>query len=319
MSSCPFVENHWRGDRSPSFSSRIDDSGPSPYFCFSCHERGTLEYVAVHSGNQDLVPEWQPKKERKDEPWLRIPSTNVGVFGSMFEKKIVFFDEELIKPFVGRVSKYVLDRGITLDTARTWELGVDRVNRRAIFVLRDMEGKVAVVIGRDVSGRSKIRYSNYLWDKRDNEMVPFPDHSRDDDFEGPTKSFFLYGERLAWLHCKGEVERRSSDLVLVEGAVDVLKVWQLGWNVVALLGSHLSNNQIDKVVGLLPKNGRVIMMMDGDKAGRTCAKEAGSLLVERVPVMVATLSDGMDPGAAPQDEINDAIESAKVFSLTMFK
>jgi hypothetical protein len=275
--------------------------------------------MAIRSGHQDLVPDWKPKRGDRDENWMTIPRTNVSVYGSMFKKKAVFFEDDLIVPFVGRVSKYVLDRGVSIDTARAWELGVDRPNGRALFILRDVEGRIGVVIGRDTTGRSRVKYSNYVLDKRNNVLVPFPDHSREEDFEGPTKSCFLYGEHLASRFARGEVERRANDLVIVEGAIDVLKTWQLGWNVVAILGSHFSNDQIEKVASILPKDGRVILMMDGDEAGRACAQEAGKTLIDRVPVLVAMLPDDADPGAAQSDEINSAIENAKVFSLTLFK
>jgi len=62
-----------------------------------------------------------------------------------------------------------------------------------------------------------------------------------------------------------------SELILVEGFFDVFKLHQNGYpNVVALMGSTISNHQ----ARLLINNGKkVIVMLDGDEAGRKGTKE----------------------------------------------
>lgn len=321
MASCPFTENHWRGDRRASFSAHLDPDDRSPYFCFGCHEKGTLESLAIGSGNDDLVPEYKARRPQKDATWMKVPSNNVALFGHLYRKKEtpVFFGDHLVEPFLGVLPGYLIERGIKVDTARQWEIGKDKDNRRATFTMRDVEGRLTAVIGRDLTGRSKVKYSNYVWDKKLDRLVPFIDHKREDDFVGPTKRFFLYGENIAWKVMKGEESRRSNDLIVVEGAMDALKVWQYGWNAVALLGSYPSDEQIEKIVGLTPRNGRVIMMMDNDRAGNQCASELGGALIERIPTFVAFLDDDQDPGDANLDELERAVANAQTFSLTAFR
>ena len=318
MSSCPHPENHPRGDRRPSFSARISDSDKSPYVCYGCHEKGTLEWLAIHTGNADLVPDWKPRNVDKNLPWIPVPSTNAGAFSHLVKKKRpVLFKDDYLEPFIGRLSSYMIKRGITLDTARLWELGVDRPNSRATFTVRDYQGRLAVVIGRDVSNRSKVKYSNYVLDMKNKMMVPFIDHSREKDFKSPTKKFFVYGEHIMWKVLTGELERDSEPhLLVVEGAIDVLKLWQLGYNAVAVLGSAPSDFQMEKIVSLLPREGRLVIMADGDKAGKKLTSQIGRALHERVPTFVASLPEGSDPGDADDDTIELAFVKARLFSLT---
>ncbi len=317
VSQCPFAENHWRGDRSPSFSAKIEDSGSSPYFCFSCHEKGTLEGLAIRFGHKDLVPDWKPRKVRETD-WMVIPKTNAGMFNHLYRQNRgpVIFEEHLIKPFVGRVAGYMLRRGVTIDTAREWELGIDKQNNRSIFVLRSVDGLIAMVMGRDMSGRSKVKYTNYVLDKRDDILRPFIDHKREEDFQGPTKIYFLYGEFQAWKAAQGKMERRSGDLIVVEGQTDTLSMWQNGWNVVGIMGSYPSDEQIEKLVTLVPKGGRLISLMDGDKAGRKCANVLGEAISERLPFFIGDIGDGLDPDNASEKQVELAIENSQLFSLT---
>jgi len=317
MATCPFIENHYRGDRRPSFGAKLDDAGKSPYFCFGCHEKGTLEWLAINNGLENLVPDWKPKKI-KNNKWMNLPSTNKGLFGYLYdnEKKPVFFNELYLEPFQGVLSGSLARRGITIETAKEWELGLDKENNRAIFVLRDVEGRVGLVKGRTTVG-SKIKYIAYVLDKTNHKLVPRIDYKREKDFKRPTKSLFLYGEYQARKALDGEIKRRSLDLILVEGEVDVLKMWQWGWNVVGLIGSYPSDEQCEKIIKLIPKDGRLIVMMDNDKAGKLCVKELYERLKDRVPFLNVELPEGKDPAAMKSDEeVEQVIAEAKLFFLT---
>jgi hypothetical protein len=317
MCSCPHPENHARGDRRPSFSASVDTGQASPYICYGCHATGTLEGLAIQNGHPDLVPDWKPKK-LGERPWLYVPSTNAGKFRHLYrkKKKPPLFRDVHLEPFKGVLSGYLKARGITLDTAREWELGLDRRNRRAIFPVRNMEGTLALLVGRDVTGRSRVKYSNYVFDKTYQAMVPFIDHQRESEFVSPAKSHFLYGEHKAWDVAHSSSDRRSTDLIVVEGAIDVLMVWQWGWNVVGVLGSYPSEVQIEKLVSLTPRGQRLVVMADGDEPGRKLTTAIGERIGSRVPVFDAQLDEGMDPGGATEQEIDEALSGACMIHLT---
>ena len=317
--SCPFPEGHARGDRRPSFSAKIVDGDRSPYFCHGCHAHGTLEWLAYSSGFSDLIDD-NRISEVKAKKWLHVPSSNAGIFSDVCVegKKPVLFRDVYLERFVGSLSGYLSRRGINLETARVWELGVDKEFGRATFTVRDYKKSLALVIGRDVTGKSKVKYSNYVLDRKNGRMVPFIDHSREGDFKSPTKSFFLYGEHLAWeIAHPGErsVSMRGGvpHLIIVEGAIDVLKLWQFGWNAVAVLGSYPSDMQVEKIANMVPRDGRVVVMADGDEAGRKLAVYLGEKLSNRVAVFCAVLPDGVDPGDADGELIDDSFASARMF------
>ena len=315
MSSCPFPEGHKRGDRRPSFSANIDTGEGSPYICFGCHATGTLEGLAVKNGHTDLVPDWKPKRVG-DRPWMSVPSTNAGQFRHLYtrKKKPVLFKDDYLKPFVGVLSGYLKTRGITLDTAREWELGVDKLHARATFTVRDHEGRLALVVGRDVTDTAWVKYSNYVLDRLHKRMQPFIDHRREHDFITPTKSYFLYGEHKAWKVMEGESNRRSKDLIVVEGAMDMLRLWQCGWNAVAILGSYASEVQVEKLITLVPKGGRLIIMADGDEAGRKMTNKIVEMIGDRLPVYDAQLDVDIDPGMLVESEIDEAMKDARLAS-----
>lgn len=307
-SKCPFPDNHRRGDKRPSFSARIDANNWSPFFCHGCGARGTLEQIAISNNMPHLVPGWKPHGENR-KPWLDAPR-------KPRRNDTVFFDDKYLAPFVGMVSGYMLNRGISLETARTWELGIDKENIRATFAVRDYRGRLGVLIGRDIRKvKSKIKYSNYLLDKRDDRFVPWRNYSREgfreDDYVSPTKSHFLYGEHFAVQYGQ---ENPNSDLVLVEGSVDTLKVWQCGHNVVGALGCHVSDEQVSKIMMLTPRQGRLLVMFDGDDAGRRGSNELKKAIRKLLVVRSIELKDGCDPGGMSNDEIDKAIGSMSKIS-----
>lgn len=318
MASCPFGDNHKRGDRRPSFSAAINPDDASPYICFGCHATGTLEGLACHTGNKDLVPD-DSFRDVKPKPWLFLKANNVAKFGHLYDekKKPVLFKDVYLDLFIRMLPGYLKKRGLKLETAKAWEICFDRENRRAIFVMRDIGGRLAAVVGRDVTGNAWVKYSNYVLDRKNKRMVPGIDHDREEDFISPTKSLFLYGEHMAWKVCQGEdLSRKNMDLIVVEGALDALMLWQRGFNVVAILGSYPSDAQVEKLVMMTPRDARLVIMADGDDAGRKMTENLGGKTGSRVPTLDAVLPDGVDPGEATDEQIDDALRQATMFGLT---
>ena len=311
--SCPFGERHKRGDRRPSFGVRVNSEDSSPYNCFSCGERGALEGLAIKWGHTDLVPDYTPKKvKRKD--WYYKGSKRRFLNS---DEKPVFFKNERLYPFLGTLSGYLKNRGVTKDTARRWELGIDRRFDRATFTVRDYKMRLAVIIGRDITGNGKrAKYSNYIFDMKEEVMLPFKPMGREDaDFVGPTKKFFLYGEHIFW-EDKDDEKYRGEDLIVVEGPTDVLAMYQHGYRAVGILGSYPSDHQAKKLIELTPRNGRIVVMADADEAGDRMTKGVAREINGRVPVYDAVLEPGYDPGDAPIGMISEALARAMIIRLT---
>jgi len=64
----------------------------------------------------------------------------------------------------------------------------------------------------------------------------------------------------------GEIKRSTQEIILVEGVLDAIWLWQLGYNAVSILGTSLSEEQIH----ILEKYrfGEIILALDNDEPGR---------------------------------------------------
>ncbi|KKK99176.1 hypothetical protein LCGC14_2635350, partial [marine sediment metagenome] len=104
---------------------------------------------------------------------------------------------------------------------------------------------------------------------------------------------------------------KHSTIYLVEGVFDVLRMWQWGFRwTLATLGAHMTPLQQALVKRLAPAN--VVLLRDGDKAGREAAiKEGRQLAYDMIPVSIAHLPDDTDPGSASAEEIREALDNAK--------
>ena len=99
---------------------------------------------------------------------------------------------------------------------------------------------------------------------------------------GLPRNTLLYGYHRA-------MRPRTRGVVLVECPWGVLRLAQLGILAVALLGTHLSEPQR----ALLENFPRVILMLDGDRAGRLAATAILARLT--TPASLVQLPDGADP------------------------
>jgi DNA primase len=100
---------------------------------------------------------------------------------------------------------------------------------------------------------------------------------------------------------KGELS-----VVLVEGFFDCMKVTQAGYPCVALMGSTMSKTQEE----LLAEHfGRVIVMLDGDEAGRVAAQGIADRLRQIVyQVDVVDLPDAVQPDQLSKDELQKLLD-----------
>lgn len=77
----------------------------------------------------------------------------------------------------------------------------------------------------------------------------------------------------------GEIFTSKSDIIICEGALDVLWLWQCGYNAAAILGSHISHKQIDILRRY--RFGEIILALDNDEAGKEGTKQVQELLLNK--------------------------------------
>src|SRR5260370_34393643 len=96
-----------------------------------------------------------------------------------------------------------------------------------------------------------------------------------------------------------QVVKGSDVVIVVEGFFDCMKVHQAGFpNVVALMGSSMSDAQEN----FLHPFTHVILLFDGDDAGRTAESTTAPRLMDRTFVKVVNLADGKQPDQLSSDE-----------------
>jgi DNA primase len=182
-------------------------------------------------------------------------------------------DTRPFQPFTARLSldpavPFLAQKGIRPDTARVFDCGLFR---GAGF----LQGCVAVRL-HDPAGHP-IGYAGRVMD---------PDRARHGKWRLPArlpKRSLLYG-----LH---RIQNRADHgIVIAEDPWSVMRLAQIGAPAVALLGTTLSSEQ----AALLAPFPRILLMLDGDEAGRLAASDLRSRLVTP-QVGVAELPEGLDP------------------------
>jgi len=177
---------------------------------------------------------------------------------------------------------YFKERGITEETAREFGAGFfpgkGSMAGRVVFAIHNGAGEIVAYAGRSIDG-TEPRYK-------------FP--------AGFKKSLELFNFHRV-------KAKDALSVVVVEGFFDCMKVTQAGYGCVALMGSAMSQAQED----LLADNfAEVILMLDGDEAGRRAVAEIGDRLGRRVYRVISVgMPDGGQPDQMTTEEVQRTLSS----------
>jgi DNA primase len=217
---CPFGNKHSDGvDSHPSCLVSLVDGF---YYCFACKSMGKI---------QDLL-------NIKEDELMRVSLDSVFIEALMLlEGKDL--NEDVLCEFDFDNIHYALSRGIREDICKLFEVGFDKVNNRVIFVVRDQNGRLVGIQGRDVTNSDRAKYYDYV------------------AFEQCKIRDYLYRLDL----CK-----ILDSVILVEGVFDVMNLYQHGYrNVLGVFGSKVTSKQIELLKQL--NVSKVYIFFDNDKAG----------------------------------------------------
>lgn len=288
--SCPLAPwQHPSGkDSNPSMSIKVDPVGDSVCMCWSssCGWAGTLVQLTkmvnhLSGGLHDAAVELAESLENNDLQ-ARLDAI---LDPEPEEEDDKTFDENMIRPFSGRVPRYAIDvppkgRGLFVETCKYWELGYDEVRYRLVVPVRNIEGHLVGMMGRAIKSTQMPKWFAY-WNFR--------------------KGNFLYGEH--------KVDSSLNKIIVVEGMPDVWIPWQHGHkNVVALLGSRLTFAHERK---LLKWGCDVYWFLDGDESGVKGTAQCIGLMRNKIKQYVVKCPEGKDPGSMTKEELDDAIGSAE--------
>lgn len=150
-----------------------------------------------------------------------------------------------------------------------------------------------------------IAFSGRLLPSQDGSTLPdVPKY-----LNSPESAVFQKGDAIFGLYQARSAIRRERRVVLVEGNFDVLAAVAAGVeNTVAPLGTALTSSQVRTLKRFA---GSLVLMFDGDDAGRKASRRAVSLLVEAgVEGHVAVLPPGQDPDSLRRSEGDEALRGA---------
>lgn len=295
-STCPVAHLRHSGGRDahPSFGVRIAPGEESRCRCLACGYSGSLYPLGwkLHSphlfgmAHIDNMADWGEdsptglagRVARVSQSYWGSPSPAPVTVMPVTEKNAAL-DEAVLddfKPLPSQVAEYLQERGISRKVMETWEIGYHRGKRRVSIPIRDADGNLVSVSGRAYAGQSP----KYL-------HSPFK------------RNLVLYGEHLA---------EEGGVAYLCEGFFQTMALWQAGYrSPLARMGTHLSREQAAYIV---KRFSSLVIVPDGDKAGRESATEIADRLCSRIPVYVAGMPEGFDADTVAPHQLQAFLDGA---------
>ena len=172
------------------------------------------------------------------------------------------------------ISTEQLEEAGVIGLGRQGNRHYDRFRGRVLFTIRDVQGRPVGFGGRVMPGPDADRAAKYI--------------------NSPETPLFSKHKLLYGLDRARDAISRSRTALVVEGYTDCLMGHQSGiQNMVAVLGTALGETHIRT---LRPYTDKIILVLDGDDAGRRRANEVLPLfLAQQVDLRILTLPDDLDP------------------------
>ena len=203
--------------------------------------------------------------------------------------------------------QYLLDRGLTLESIKKFELGYAPRSDKQISHLRDQhisfEDCVDVgvlAIDKDKLYARQIERITFPIRNHLNKLIGFGGRTLKNSkdiakyINSPetklySKSKVFYG----FNHAKEHIYKKQN-IIIVEGNIDVIMMHQVNLNTtVATMGTALTKEHI---IQIKKANARAILCFDGDIAGKKAAYKASMLLSQsEIDGGVVIFEDGVDP------------------------
>jgi DNA primase len=326
---CPF-----HNEKTPSFNVNGDKGF---FYCFGCQKKGDVfTFVMEYEGKSFMeAAESLAKRfgvtipEQRETPGAQRARDERGRMLEVNALAAEFFRNTLLDEQRGAPGReYLAKRGIDAETAEAFRLGYapddwhelssflaerrvpaelalnvglvvrqpraggvyDRFRGRLMCPIILPGGEIAGFSGRLLPGVAPARDGDGAGDGRDAQQGAKYINSP----ESPVykKSRLLFG-----LHRAREAFRRTNRALLVEGNFDVIHLHQAGFDhAVAPLGTALTEEQVGLLRRLVPE---VVLLYDGDDAGRKASMKALDSLIglmnADVGVRIIALPPGQDP------------------------
>lgn len=324
---CPF-----HNEKSASFSV----SQPKQfYYCFGCGAHGNaIDFFMQH--DRLSFPEAIEALAR--QVGMEVPQTGVTVkkdeslpgLYDLLTKVTTYYYEQMSKS--ERAINYLKQRGISGSIAKQFSLGFASSGWSHVldsFGKTDVDRKKLLDTGLIIKKEEGGYYDRF----RDRIMFPIHDYrGRIIGFGGrildqgepkylnsPETALFQKGHELYGLHQTLKANRNLDRIIVVEGYMDVIALFQHGIQyAVATLGTATTSHHLQR---LFRYTSEIIFCFDGDEAGRTAAWRALQvifpLMHDSLQIRFLFLPDGEDPDSLIRKEGKPSFEKRLVSALSL--
>lgn len=322
---CPFHD-----EKTPSFSVNPDRG---LYHCFGCGASGNtvsflmqhdglsfreaMEQLAARAGVRLELEQGDPERERRDRDRRQALLEANAFARDLFSRAL----------WSGRWEApvaYLEERGISREVAERFELGYAPPEWSALVDAAGRAGLGPQWLEAAGLAMARRQGGGYIDRFRDRIMFPVTDLSRRVlAFSGRTldpgerakyintseTEIYVKGRNLYGLPLAQRSIRSLGEVILVEGNFDVVSLHAGGFDrTCAALGTALTEEQARLLRRFAD---RVLLLYDGDVAGRKAARKALEvLLAEEVPdVRIVRLPEGRDPDDVVRSEGAEALQA----------
>ena len=302
---CPFHD-----EKTPSFSVSPDKQ---IYHCFGCGAGGNVINFIMEHERLDFISSVKLLADRANihietDPGEPRKKDDRASIYNMHEIATRVFERQLNGAPAKSAKDYLLKRGLSEETLKTFRVGFapdswdtvtlevmklglsqdvltrsgllipkngggyyDRFRNRIMFPIMDINGKVQALGGRIFGEADGAKYMN-----------------------SPETPIYHKGRTLYGLNQSRDEIRTSRTAILVEGYMDLIRLYQEGFqNVVAGTGTAFTPEQAGLVKRFADK---VLVCYDGDAAGQKAAQKAGLTLLDKgLDVRIIQIPKGEDP------------------------
>lgn len=273
---CPF---HEQAEGQTAFQASVSKN---IYHCFSCQRKGNV--IDLEAEFENI--EFKEAARRLADRYLAHADQTVKKISVPVKAETKQKELEENKPLkfqlkLDRDHPYLLDKGFTMETIEIFDCGYcsrGLLQNRIAFSIHDENGVLIGYAGRGLTGLFTEETPKYK----------FP--------PGFIKEVVVYNLQRA----RSFIEQTKT-VIVVEGFNACLWLWQSGYkNVVALMGSALCAGQ-QKPLEELKAN--VILLFDGDKAGREGTETAVLALSKKLFVRSIDVGDNRQPDHLTKGEL----------------
>ncbi|WP_445150663.1 DNA primase [Baekduia sp. Peel2402] len=275
---------------------------------------GAMESLAQRFGVQLMVEDEDPaalERRQRRERLLEL----LERAASYYERLLWESDE------AAPARKYLLDRGLTEETLRTFRVGyapsawdtLMMTAHRGGFTHRELYDAGLVTRGQKGQGRLYDRFRRRitfpLQDAR-GRVLGFGARALGADqqpkyLNSPDGDIFHKGDIVYAAHHARFAAAKADEVIACEGYMDVLALHQAGMeNAVCIMGTSLTDRQVGELAKLAKT---VLLALDADSAGQEAMLRAAKVAAgSRVSLRVVPLPEGLDPADVVQQRGVDA-------------